>query len=447
MTSPSRRLLARHTLALSALGALAPFAISNAAQAQAGGDIAQRVSAVTDGDVHLTYASRAEACGDGRNVVGMGSSVRVGASSNNDGRWYGTPCVRGPAHVEITVRDRQIVAIRTRIGGPWPASASAVELGTVSAPVAAAYFLSLAPRNDADSRVDPLLAAAVADSVNVVPDMLRIARTASISRETRRRAVHWTGALGDASAVAPLVEIARADGETPRSNPDDVGPGDRLQSAAVGALSMLRDDAGLPALMDLGRRGTTAVRKAALFWLGQRDESAPRAFVRAVAADAREDEVLRGTAIFALGQGSTPTAADRAFLRDLFGKLSSERLQDRVLMSLAQSENTDDIRWMLAQARSASVPMEVRRKAVFWAGQGHASLADLTSLYHQVQESRLREHVIFVMSQRDDERAVQALLDIARSDDDHQMRKKALFWLAQKDDPRVTRLIAELVAR
>ncbi|MDB4882556.1 MAG: hypothetical protein JWL95_1322 [Gemmatimonadetes bacterium] len=442
MTSIARYLCACTAFALAA----APVA-----GAQAGSAIARRIASAPDGEVRMTYASRPEACGDGRKVVGMGSSLNIDSSIESYGRWSGVTCVHGPARVDLSLRDHHVVAIRTHIGGAWTTSSGvALDLGQVPAADAAAYFLSLAQQTDLAPRLNPLLAAAIADSVNVVPDMLRLARMSSSSRDTRRRALHWTGALGDASVVAPLVELARADGEGTRVDADDVGPGDRLQSAAVGALSMIRDGSGVPALMDLARRGTVNVRKAAVFWLGQRDEPQARALVRTVAADERESETLRGAAIFALGQGSSATDADRTFLRGLFAKLGSERLQDRILMALAQgddADNADDLRWMLAQARDERVPLEVRRKAVFWAGQGHVPVADLVALYRQTHESRLREHVIFVLSQRDDERAVQALIDIARSDDDHAMRKKALFWLAQKDDPRVTKLLTDLVTR
>jgi len=82
---------------------------------------------------------------------------------------------------------------------------------------------------------------------------------------------------------------------------------------------------------------------------------------------------------------------------------------------------------------------------VFWAGQGHARVADIVSLYRRVQDPRLREHVIFVLSQRDEEPAVDALMNIARNDESRAMRGKALFWLAQKNDPRVTKMIADIV--
>ncbi|HEV7993141.1 MAG TPA: hypothetical protein VGP25_15045 [Gemmatimonadaceae bacterium] len=415
-------------------------------QAQSGSDIARRVAQAPDGEVHLSFASRASACGDGKDVVGIGENFITSRTMESYGRWSNMRCVPGPARVSLTMRGHEVVDMRTHIGGSWPADAERVtDLGRVPARDAAEYFLSLATTLGSSGRSNPLLAAAVADSTNVSPEMLRLARTASLPRETRRRAIHWAGTLGDASTVAPLVALARAS-EDGRNNPDDVGPGDSMEGAAVGALSMIPDGAGTPALMELARRASPTARKAAVFWLGQGGEPAGRALVRTIAADDRESETLRGAAIFALGEGDEASTADDRFLRDLFPKLTSERLKDRVLMSVSQHQAADGARWLLAQARDDHQPIEVRRKAVFWAGQGQATVADLTALYAAATESRLREHIVFVLSQRSEESATSVLMSIARSDADREMRRKALFWLAQKDDPRVTKLITDLVS-
>ncbi|CAN5211334.1 hypothetical protein BH09GEM1_BH09GEM1_14120 [soil metagenome] len=61
--------------------------------------------------------------------------------------------------------------------------------------------------------------------------------------------------------------------------------------------------------------------------------------------------------------------------------------------------------------------------------------------------TRRQEHAIFVISQRDDDASVNALMKIARDDADTKKRSKALFWLAQKHDPRATKLIGELVLK
>ena len=421
--------------------------VAPALGAQQGSSIARRVAAAPDGEVRLAYATRPDVCGDGRDGISVGRSMTFYDRGESYGSWGRMRCVDGPARVTLTVRDHKVVGVRARVGGTWASAATGVtDLGRVAAPDAAAYFIGLAQQIDDGKRQNSLLAAAVADSANVAPEMLRLARTTTLPRETRRRAVTWAGVLGDTSMVAPLTEIARANGSD-RTSADDVGPGDGLSGAAVGALGLIPDGAGVPALMTLARSGSETVRKAAVFWLGQRDEEQPHALVRTVAGDDKETEAVRRAAIFALSQGDGASAADFAFLKSLFDRTASEKLKEQVLFSVSQREAWDGTRWLLDQARDESQPMEVRRKAVFWAGQGHASVADISALYRSAKDERLREHVIFVLSQRDEEAATTQLMSIAREDPDREMRKKALFCLAQKNDPRVTKLITDMVIK
>ncbi|HEX7980672.1 MAG TPA: HEAT repeat domain-containing protein [Gemmatimonadaceae bacterium] len=436
------------TLSVASVTLAAAVTLAPALGAQAGSSIARRVAAAPDGEVRLTYATRSNVCGDGRDGVTIGRSMYFGTNTESYGGWSNMRCEHGPARVTLTVEGHRVVGVRTRVAGSWSSASSGVtDLGTVPAAEAAAYFLSIVPALDEGGRArnSPMLAAAVADSANVAPEMLRLGRTASLSRETRRRAVHWSGALGDASMVAPLVELARSSGKE-GSSADDVGPGNGLEGAAAGALSAIPDDAGVPALTGLARDGSESVRKAAVFWLGQRDDEKSRAVVRTVAANDKETDAVRKSAIFALSQGE-PSKADEAFLESLFNRVESETLKDRVLFSVSQRRDNEGTRWLLAKARDDQQPIEVRRKAVFWAGQGDAKVADLKALYTATSERRLREHVIFVLSQRNEEAATNALIEIVRNDADRDMRKKALFWLAQKDDPRVRQLITDLVVK
>jgi hypothetical protein len=107
-------------------------------------------------------------------------------------------------------------------------------------------------------------------------------------------------------------------------------------------------------------------------------------------------------------------------------------------------------RWLIERALDDREPFELRKKALFWAGQGDATpTAELSRVYREVRDRKLREHAIFVLSQRgdDDKAAIDELIRIARSDPDTEMRGKALFWLAQQDDPRVKQLIADLILK
>jgi len=190
--------------------------------AQSGSTIARRVAAAPDGEVRLAYTTRSDVCGDGRDGVSVGHSMSFYDRGESYGSWNRMRCVDGPARVALTVQGHKVVGVRTRVGGAWSSGSSDMtDLGRVSAPEAAAYFLSLAQQLDGGSHQNPLLAAAVADSANVAPEMLRLARMTTLASETRRRAVHWAGALGDASMVAPLTELARANG-TDGSSADDV---------------------------------------------------------------------------------------------------------------------------------------------------------------------------------------------------------------------------------
>jgi HEAT repeat protein len=64
-----------------------------------------------------------------------------------------------------------------------------------------------------------------------------------------------------------------------------------------------------------------------------------------------------------------------------------------------------------------------------------------------VPDASLREHAIFVLSQRDDDTALNELMRIAREDSNKEMRAKAMFWLGQKDDPRVAKMISDQLTR
>jgi hypothetical protein len=102
-------------------------------------------------------------------------------------------------------------------------------------------------------------------------------------------------------------------------------------------------------------------------------------------------------------------------------------------------------RWLLGVARDRQQSLELRKQALFWAGQGGAPMADLVGLYSTMDDREMREQLIFVYSQREEPAAVDKLLDIARRDTDPEMRKKALFWLGQSDDPRAAKALQDII--
>ena len=330
-------------------------------------EIAERVRRVGDGTLRMTYATRAGVCGDGGDVVGFGRALFIWPSIESHGRWNAPRCQPGAARVAVTVAGGRPVALRTFVGGNW-SSGSATDAGTIPARDAAAYFLSIAGDGEGRLSRDAILPAVIADSADVAPTLLRIARDRQRPTETRSRALHWVGQLGGATSAEPLVTIAR-DGSERHG----------VREAALFALSAVPDDGGISSLMRIADdAGDPWLRSKAVFWLGETE-------------DARAMQLLQ---------------------------------------RLVLQEDAD---------------VDLRKAALFATGRGQTPIADLVSLYGRLRGQELREHYIFVLSQREEDAAIDKLMDIARNDPDREMRKKALFWLGQSDDPRAAKLIRDLV--
>lgn len=399
----------------------------------AGQGIAQRVAAAS-GTVRFSYASRSGVCGDGRDIVARGRVLYVHGSMESYGRWSGVDCVPGPVRVTLTARDGAASDLRVRVGGSG--GPEGTDLGAVSAVAAADYFLDLAARADVEVAREAVLAASLADSADVAPRLLRIAGDTGRPRRVRRRAVEWAGETGGAAVVPQLDALAR------RTDDDRA-----VREGALVTLANAGGDVGAAALVRYVRTSDDPwLQKKAVFWLGQGESAEGHRLLRALVDSAGAPEELRSAAIFALGHGGDVTADDIAFLQRSYTTLPTGTLREQVLMAVSNYDGgSAGTTWLLARARDESEPLESRRKAAFWAGQGNASVADLVSLYRGAKPQELRKHLLFVLSQRDDRAATDALISVARSDADPAMRRQAMFWLGQKDDPRVAAMIRDIV--
>jgi HEAT repeat protein len=423
----------------------ASFALLAVAPVRAQSSLASAVAQAPDGVVRVQFDSRVGVCGNGRDVVGYRNAL-FARNFQSIGRWIDARCVPGPLRVTLSVSDGRVTQIQTQVGGAWPSTSSRVtDLGVVPSREAAAYFFSLVPRLETGSGKDRLLLPAVlADDGEVIAPLLAIARDASRAEHTRRQAVQWLGLLGDASVIPALVAFSREDVDDDGS--DKAGK-KGLGSTAMAALSTLDGDVGVPALIDLARSGSVGTRRNAVFWLGQTDDPAARRMLHTVIEDPNEAGRVRSHAIFALGHGGDTPASEFEYLRSVYPRLDDHELKEAVFHAMTQDETAGG-RWLIERAHDEREPTKLRRSALFWAGQRDATpTADILGVYRDAGDLGLREHAIFVLSQREDEAATNALIRIAREDGDTRMRGKALFWLAQKDDPRVKKLIADLLLR
>jgi HEAT repeat protein len=425
-------------------------AAANPALAQ--GNLAQRVGNAANGVVHVQFASRPGTCGDGRDMVGFRKAL-FADSFQSIGNWNAPTCVPGPVRVALSVTSGRVTKVRTSVGGAWPRSSERItDLGIVSPGEAASYFFGLVPlleRAGDKSRV--LLPAVLADAGDVIPQLTSLARDGSRIQETRRQAIQWMGLLGDARVVPTLVAFARSGGASPAGediDEDDEAPGMKgLATGAMAALSFLNDGVGVPALIDITRNGTTGARGSAVFWLGQSGDPRAPAELHRVIENTSEDQRVRVQAIFSLAHGDDTRETEFAYLRGLYPRLQSDKLKEAVLQGMGEDRSAGSA-WLIDRARDSRESLKIRKSALFWAGQRELTpTKDLVGFYRNATEPELREHAVFVLSQRKDDAALNELLRIAREDSDRRMRARALFWLGQKDDPRVAKLIGDRLER
>ena len=443
------------TIAL-ACAAAAITAISIPVLAQ--NTLAQRVARAPDGVVRVQFAARPETCGDGLSMVGFRNALFMG-SFNSIGKWNAPNCRPGPVRVTLSVANGRVTGVKTAIGGGWPQTSERVtDLGTVSPSEAATYFFGLIPqlegvagggRKRSQSRF--LLPAVLADDPLAVSRLISLARDGARLEDTRRQAIQWIGLLGDARVVPVLVAFARDGGAGPTGgdiDEDDEAPGKKgLATTAMAALSTVADGAGVPALIDLARNGSPGTRASAVFWLGQSGDPRAFAMLHSVIENTREDDRIRVQAIFSLSHGGDTPRNEFDYLRNIYPRLSSDKLKEAVLQGMGEDESGGSA-WLIERARDTREPLKTRKSALFWAGQKKSTpTRDLVGVYRTATESSMREHAIFVLSQRDDQASFDELMRIARDDSDKQMRSRALFWLGQKDDPRVAKMIGDRVLK
>ncbi|HJR17872.1 MAG TPA: HEAT repeat domain-containing protein [Gemmatimonadales bacterium] len=242
-----------------------------------------------------------------------------------------------------------------------------------------------------------------------------------------------------------LVAQQQADGtedillESARNDPDP-----EVQRQAVFWLSQVGTDRAVQALDSILRLSKDPeIQDKAVFALSQHNKPAAQQALRAYAERADVPEAAREKVIFWLGQ--TGSAENAAFLRSLYGRLKNQELRKKVVFSLSQMGGPENGKWLLGLARDSSQGIEMRKQALFWAGQGGVPIAELTGLYANVADQAMREQLIFVYSQRNEPAALDKLIDIAKKDPNPELRKRALFWLGQSEDSQAVQALQEII--
>ncbi len=185
----------------------------------------------------------------------------------------------------------------------------------------------------------------------------------------------------------------------------------------------------------LDRTRDPAVREIALFGLRQLD--APQVFeVLIETAKTDPQERVRLAAVYSLG---TPSHDNTAVINRALEELAADRKQPRLvrqtaLAQLARSGSPPDMKFLVSLA-SGEPDEEIQQWAIHVLGtvaEGkEKSLATLTSLFGSIPATRLRSKdvLLFSIASIGNDRAVDFLASVARSDTSEALRERAVYYL------------------
>ena len=283
-----------------------------------------------------------------------------------------------------------------------------------------------------DDRIAALNALLQMDADQAMPILKKVLeRRDACSAALRRKAVFLVSQKRTPETASILMNVARSD------------PDQEVREQAVFWLSQVPGSTGLLEQILQGNSDEN-IKEKALFSLSQQNEPRAQQILRDFAMRESESSDLREKAIFWLGQRRSSDNTE--FLRTLYSRLTNEDLKEKILFSLSQQKGVGNDQWLMNIALNPKEDIELRKKALFWAGQNGIAIPQLSQLYDRMNDTEMKEQIIFVLSQRQREpAAIDKMFEIAKTEKDADLRKKAIFWLGQSRDPRVQQFLLDLI--
>jgi HEAT repeat protein len=287
---------------------------------------------------------------------------------------------------------------------------------------------------DEDFRATALNAMLQMDAERAIPVLKQImSRRDACSAPLRRRAVFLISQKRSPETAQILLNAARND------------PDAEVRQQAVFWLGNVHSEEAIDAIESiLNSTSDRQVQEQAIFALSQQRSARASQILRTWARSGQRSAQLRAKAIFHLGQQRDPQNSE--FLRSLYRELPAGELKEQVLFALSQRRAEGNERWLMDLAMNEQESIDIRKKALFHAGQMRGvPVQDFVNLYDRVSSREMKEQLIFVYSQRREKEVVDKLMDIVRKEQDKKLRQSALFWLGQSKDPRVVQFILDII--
>jgi hypothetical protein len=401
-----------------------------------GPDVRKLIETGPDGTYRIRYAIAADVCL-------TETSLRIGSSAESgDGGWViysdgfqSGACDDRVATVTVTRAAGKVTAIRV-FGSGRPGG---TDLGQVSAAGAARAWLAIAAEQDGRVGREAVLAAVLADSVDLGAPLLGLARGEGHSRGLLEAAAGWLGRAlarsGGAGSLAQSLGDLAGDREVPES----------VRTRAVSALGRAGDGA-VPRLKTLATQAEPAIARAAIQALARQAGPTARTAIRALAGNLSTAAAPRAEAIRALGNRDA-VPDDLALLRRLWPTLVPESARQAALDALGEAGGPENARWLVSIVSDTTRDTGDRARAVRAAERAGTQSAELTRLYRRETGRPVRLALLEALGRIADRVATETIRSVAERDTDPQLRRAAVRWLSQSGGEENRDLLRSLVER
>jgi HEAT repeat protein len=147
---------------------------------------------------------------------------------------------------------------------------------------------------------------------------------------------------------------------------------------------------------------------------------------------------LEGLPLFWLGEANDRESLD--WLEKTLRAAQEEEVKEQLLAAVGIHQDPALTVPILASVLESREPDDLRRNATFWLSQQNDKKAYelLLETAKKDRSREVREGAIFGISQMELEESVDALINLAKSGDDEHVRHQAIFWLGQKASTKAT---------
>ena len=217
--------------------------------------------------------------------------------------------------------------------------------------------------------------------------------------------------------------------------------------AAVRALRGIDNEKALDALLGLYERtDRAAIRKEIIVALS---ETGSPAALKKLAEIARGSSTpaLRKDAIFWLGQ-KAPSDETIRLLGTIAQNDSQRDVREAAVFALAEAPGGRGMKALQAVAQDAK-DVATRKRAIFWLGQKAQSdetIEFLQTLIVADVNAVIAKDAVFALAEAPKGRGLKALLAVAKESKNAKTREEAIFWLGQKTPSKETIQLLETMA-